>query len=163
MLRLWVGLKVYDAILHIQEGKQMSTFAEQLKSEVARIAKKELRAETKQLKHAVTQQRAEIASLKRRLNDLELSLKRMAKASAKAQPEAATAEGPSLRFRASGFASLRKKLGLTAAEMAQLLGVSAQSVYHWEIGKSRPRASQLPAISAVRKMGKKEAAERLAA
>jgi DNA-binding transcriptional regulator YiaG len=68
-----------------------------------------------------------------------------------------------LRFRAAGFASLRKKLGLTAAEMAQLLGVSAQSVYHWEIGKSRPRASQLPAISAVRKMGKKEAAERLSA
>jgi DNA-binding transcriptional regulator YiaG len=141
----------------------MSTFAEQLKSEISRIAKKELRAETKQLKHAVTQQRAEISALKRRLAEMELTLKRMAKASAKAQPEVVAEEGPTLRFRAGGFASLRKKLGLTAGEMAQLLGVSAQSVYHWEIGKSRPRASQLPAISAVRKMGKKEVAERLAA
>jgi DNA-binding transcriptional regulator YiaG len=68
-----------------------------------------------------------------------------------------------LRFRAGGFASLRKKLDLTAAEMAKLLNVSPQSVYHWEIGKSRPRASQLPAISAVRKMGKKEVTERLTA
>ena len=141
----------------------MSTFAEQLKSEISRIAKKELRAETKQLKHAVTQQRAEISALKRRLAEMELTLKRMAKASAKAQPEVVAEEGPTLRFRAGGFASLRKKLGLTAGEMAQLLGVSAQSVYHWEIGKSRPRASQLPAISAVRKMGKKDVAERLAA
>jgi DNA-binding transcriptional regulator YiaG len=141
----------------------MSTLAEQLKSEISRIAKKELRAETKQLKHAVTQQRAEISALKRRLAEMELTLKRMAKASAKAQPEVVAEEGPTLRFRAGGFASLRKKLGLTAGEMAQLLGVSAQSVYHWEIGKSRPRASQLPAISAVRKMGKKEVAERLAA
>jgi len=68
-----------------------------------------------------------------------------------------------LRFRAGGFASLRKKLDLTAAQMAQLLGVSPQSVYHWEIGKSRPRASQLPAISALRKLGKKQVMERLAA
>jgi DNA-binding transcriptional regulator YiaG len=141
----------------------MSTLAEQLKSEISRIAKKELRAETKQLKHAVTQQRAEISALKRRLAEMELTLKRMAKASANVQPEVVAEEGPTLRFRAGGFASLRKKLGLTAGEMAQLLGVSAQSVYHWEIGKSRPRASQLPAISAVRKMGKKEVAERLAA
>jgi DNA-binding XRE family transcriptional regulator len=61
-----------------------------------------------------------------------------------------------------GFASLRKKLGLTAHEMAHLIGVSAQSVYHWEAGKSRPRASQLSAISEVRKLSKKEAWEKLA-
>lgn len=145
------------------QRKQMSTFAEQMKNEISRIAKKELRAETKQLKHTVTQQRAEISALKRRFLEMELTLKRMAKASVKDQPEAVNEVGPSLRFRAGGFASLRKKLGLSAGEMAQLLGVSAQSVYHWETGKSRPRASQLPAISAVRKMGKKEVAERLAA
>jgi DNA-binding transcriptional regulator YiaG len=47
--------------------------------------------------------------------------------------------------------------------MALLLGVSNQSVYHWETGKSKPRAAQLQAIAAVRKLGKKEVAERLAA
>ena len=144
----------------------MSTFAAQLKNEVARIVKKEMRAQVNLAKQTSAQQRTEISSLKKRMADLEVALKRLNKANAKAvKGEHATQEdsGPSLRFRAGGFASLRKKLGLTAAEMAQLLGVSPQSVYHWEIGKSRPRASQLPAISEVRKMGKKEVAERLAA
>lgn len=39
--------------------------------------------------------------------------------------------------------------------MGKLLGVSAQTVYHWDTGKTKPRASQLQAISAARKMGKK--------
>jgi len=41
--------------------------------------------------------------------------------------------------------------------------VSAQSVYHWEAGKSRPRAAQLTAIAAVRKLGKREVLSRLQA
>jgi DNA-binding transcriptional regulator YiaG len=142
----------------------MSTLIEQLKTEIARIAKKEVRAELKQIKQFAVQQRSENAALKRRVTQLELALKRASKAQAAvpAVPNEVEA-GPSLRFRAGGFASLRKKLNLTAAEMAKLLNVSPQSVYHWEIGKSRPRSSQLPAISAVRKMGKKEVTERLSA
>ena len=61
----------------------------------------------------------------------------------------------------AGFAALRKKLGLSATDMGKLIGVSAQSVYHWETGKTKPRASQLSAISAVRKMGKREVAAKL--
>jgi DNA-binding transcriptional regulator YiaG len=144
----------------------MSTFAEQLKSEIARIAKKEIRAESKSLKQLAVQQRLDMAALKRRVAELESALKRLSKAGTKATAAVASAaqnDDVKLRFRASGFASLRKKLDLTAAQMAQLLGVSPQSVYHWEIGKSRPRASQLPAISAVRKLGKKQVMERLAA
>lgn len=140
----------------------MPTFAEQLKNEIARIARKETRADSKQVKKASAQYRAEIAALKRRIASLESSVSRLLK---QQQPKGATAKvedsGPALRFRAGGFASLRKKLGLTAHEMAQLIGVSAQSVYHWETGKSRPRPSQLPAISAVRKLSKKEAWDRL--
>jgi DNA-binding transcriptional regulator YiaG len=142
----------------------MSTFTEQLKSEIARLAKKEVRAETKQLKQFAALQRSENAALKRRVSELELAFKRLGKVQATTTAvQPAIEAGPALRFRAGGFASLRKKLNLTAAEMAKLLNVSPQSVYHWEIGKSRPRASQLPAISAVRKMGKKEVTERLTA
>lgn len=39
--------------------------------------------------------------------------------------------GTSHRFRVAGFAALRKKLNISAAEMGKLLGVSAQSVYRW--------------------------------
>ncbi|MBU3710921.1 MAG: helix-turn-helix transcriptional regulator [Limnohabitans sp.] len=55
-----------------------------------------------------------------------------------------------------------KRYVFPAAEMGQLLGVSAQSVYHWETGKTKPRASQLAAIAAVRKMGKRDVAAELA-
>lgn len=147
----------------------MSSFADQLKSEIARIARKELRAENKALKKSNTQYRADIAALKRRLLELERAVARLAKGAGKAAParakasdEAASpAEG--LRFRVAGFANLRKKLGLSAADMGKLIGVSAQSVYHWETGKSRPRAAQLAAIAAVRKLGRREVAARLAA
>jgi len=45
--------------------------------------------------------------------------------------------------------------------MGKLLGVSAQSVYHWETGKTKPRVSQLAAIAAVRKLGKRAVAAKL--
>ena len=148
----------------------MSSFADQLKAEIARIARKAVRAETGVLKKANAQYRSEIAALKRRLSELERAQARLAKGqgerSARRQAtadkeEAGAAQG--LRFRVAGFANLRKKLGLSAAEMGQLIGVSAQSVYHWESGKSRPRAAQLAAIAAVRGLGKREVAARLAA
>ena len=146
----------------------MSSFADQLKSEIARIARKEVRAETRALKKANAQYRTDIAALKRRLADAERALARLAKGAGKARAKTAEAQDDAspaqgLRFRVAGFANLRKKLGLSAAEMGKLMGVSAQSVYHWETGKSRPRAAQLAAIAAVRKLGKREVAARLAA
>ena len=144
----------------------MSSFADQLKSEIARIARKEVRAETKALKKTNAQYRTEIAALKRKLLELERVLARQVRSGDKPsrarQATEPTTDSPSLRFRVAGFANLRKKLGLSAAEMGQLIGVSAQSVYHWETGKTRPRASQLAAIAAVRHLGKREVAARLA-
>jgi DNA-binding transcriptional regulator YiaG len=140
----------------------MSTFAEQLKNEIARIARKESRADSKQVKKASAQYRAEIAAMKRRIASLESALARLLKQQTPTKTQVKQEASVALRFRVDGFASLRKKLGLTAHEMAHLIGVSAQSVYHWEAGKSRPRASQLSAISEVRKLSKKEAWEKLA-
>lgn len=141
----------------------MSNFAAQLKTEISRIAKKESRTQAAVLKKVQTTHRAEIADLKRRIASLEAVVRRLGKTAAR--PIAAPQEDDEpqgLRFRADGFASLRKKWGLSAAQMALLLGVSNQSVYHWETGKSKPRAAQLQAIAAVRKLGKKEVAARLA-
>jgi DNA-binding transcriptional regulator YiaG len=52
---------------------------------------------------------------------------------------------------------------LSAADFGLLIGVSGQSIYKWEDGKVRPRAKQLQAILSLRGLGKREAAERLAA
>jgi DNA-binding transcriptional regulator YiaG len=139
----------------------MTTFANQLKNEISRIARKEVRVDSKQLKKSSAQYRSEIAALKRRVLALEASVARLLKQKPKHVETQPSDEKQSLRFRAGGFASLRKKLGLTASEMGQLIGVSAQSVYHWEQGKSRPRTSQLPAIATIRKLTKKQAHEAL--
>lgn len=65
------------------------------------------------------------------------------------------------RFSAKGLASHRKRLGLSGAEFARLVGVSTQSLYNWEQEKSRPREEQLRAIVALRGLTKKEALARL--
>ena len=135
----------------------MTTFANQLKSEIARIAKKEVRVEIQQLKKASAQYRSDIAALKRHIAALETTVKKLNKAQPKPVLKVEKEPATALRFRAGGFATLRKKLGLSAEQMGKLVGVSALSVYHWEQGKSRPRASHLPSISAARKLTKKEA------
>ncbi len=143
----------------------MPNIAIVLKGEIARIARKELRAETQELKKASAQYRAHIAALRRRIEQLERELKRVGKSAGRAAP-AAKGEDESQtnrRFSASRFAGQRRKLGLSAADYAALLGVSALSVYKWEHGKARPRAKQLEAIAAVRGIGKREAARRLEA
>lgn len=141
----------------------MPTFANQFKGEVSRLAKKEVKTEFQALKKAFAAHRREITSLKRRLSELEALVKKMSKGTSRSSVLESTVEdsGVGLRFRATGFAALRKKLGISAAEMGKLLDVSAQSVYHWESGKTKPRASQLEAISAVRKMGKREVTAKL--
>jgi len=141
----------------------MTNFAQQLKAEISRLAKKEVRSDAQALKKASAQYRTDIAALKRRIATLEGVIKRLSKGQpAKAAKAEEGEDSPLLRFRVAGFAALRKKLGLSAADMGKLIGVSAQSVYHWETGKTKPRASQLQAIAAVRKLGKREVAAKLA-
>lgn len=136
----------------------MPNIAAVLKSEIARVARKEIRGETTSLRKAVTAYRHDIAALKKRIQGLERQLKRAGQVSASSATDADTSNDNSkqLRFSATRFASQRKKLGLSAASMAKLLGVSALSVYKWESGQTRPRRTQLEAIAAIRGVGKRE-------
>ena len=138
----------------------MPNIASLLKEEITRLARKELRANTESLKKAVASYRSEIAALKRRVETLERQAKRTAKVVSRLQPEPPESDAQH-RFSAKGLATHRQRLGLSAADYGALLGVSALSVYKWEGGRVHPRASYLPAIAAVRSMGKREAAARL--
>jgi DNA-binding transcriptional regulator YiaG len=143
----------------------MPNIAIVLKDEIARIARKEVRAQTQDFKKASAQYRAHIASLRRRIEELERQVKRAGKrGGGAASTSADEGEGESQtsrRFSAARLAAQRRKLGLSAGDFAALLGVSGQSVYKWEHGESRPRARQLEAIAALRGIGKREAAQRL--
>lgn len=145
----------------------MANLAAVLKSEVTRLARKELRAETDALKKTVAGQRAEIAALKRRTTELEKSLNALTrlanKAGRGAQSTPEDAGTGSFRFRAAGMASNRKRLGLSAEDFGLLVGASGQSVYLWESGKMKPRQPNIAAIAALRGVGKREVVKRLEA
>ena len=141
----------------------MPNIAVVLKEEIARLARKELRSQTQELKKASAQYRTHIAALRKRVETLERQLKKANRGAgrAAAPSEDDGEESTSRRFSATRLAAQRQKLGLSAADFATLLGVSGQSVYKWEHGESRPRARQLEAIASVRGIGKREAAARL--
>jgi DNA-binding transcriptional regulator YiaG len=137
-----------------------------LKSEISRVARKEVRQDTQDLRRTSAQYRGQIAALRRRMDELERALKRLGKERAKGSPAARQPAEDEVdtprRFSAQRLAATRTKLGLTAAEFGALIGVTGQSIYKWESGKTRPRPAQLEAIARVRGLGKREAAERLA-
>ena len=142
--------------------RQMPNVATVLKSEMARVARKEVRGETVPLKKAVSAYRSEIAALKRRAQSLEQALKRLSKFHTTAPKSDAVVEEPGkFRFSAKSLASQRRRLGLSSVQCGLLLGASDQSVHNWEQGKTRPLARHLPAIAALRGMSKKEATARL--
>ena len=142
----------------------MPNIAQVLKSEIARIARKEMRAELLALKKAVAAQRTLLAALKRRNTELERALRqggpRRARGSG-ATPLGGDGAAELQRFSAKGLAAHRRRLGLSAAECGLLLGTSAQSVRNWEEGKVRPRPRHLPAIATLRTLGKRQAAAHL--
>lgn len=141
----------------------MPNLATALKAEIARIARKEIRQDLDFAKKVSTTHRREISALKRRVADLERQTKQAAKAAPRRtlKVQDAGEDDRQLRFSPVRLASQRKKLGLSAANFAKLIGVSGLSVYKWESGQARPRRAQLEAIASVRGIGKREAQDRL--
>ena len=139
----------------------MPNFASVLKEEIVRLARKEVRGEIETLKKASAQYRSDIAALKRQVAGLEKQLSRQERSTRRGAAKEGPEDAGKVRFSAKGLATRRQKLGLSAAELGTILGISAQTVYNWEAGKTRPRAAQMAAVAALRKMGKREAKARL--
>lgn len=138
----------------------MPNIASILKAEITRLARKEVRAETQQLRKWVVAHRSEIAALKRRNQELEQALRRLRRAGGAARPPVATQDQASVDrvlFSAKSLASQRRRLGLSAHDCGLLLGTSGQAVYNWEAGKARPRQKYLPALAALRTLKRKDA------
>ena len=149
----------------------MPNIATVFKAEITRLARKEVRENSDGLRKTVASQRTEIAGLKRRLQELEAAVKKLAKGTgavavrhgAPVSSESGESNGTGLRFRAKGMAANRKRLGLSAADFGLLVGATGQSVYAWESGKAKPRPEALAAIASLRGIGKLEAEAKLAA
>jgi DNA-binding transcriptional regulator YiaG len=141
-----------------------------IRHEIARVARKELKDEIAAVRKHTTAHRSEIAALKREVKDLHTLLKALRKALPIQGVEKVAAEAPAPEtragrrqrpFSADQLLAHRQKLGITQAQMAQLMRVSALSVYKWESGKVSPRAAQLQLIAATLKLGKRAALAKL--
>lgn len=142
----------------------MPNIASVLKSEIARVARKEIREQLAPLQKAIADQKKHITTLKRQLVEQQKALRRLQSGGRMTTPRGAAEESkdsPALRWRPAGFAQHRKRLGLSAEQMAKLLGCSSLSIYKWESGKVRPRQAQLEAIARVRNLSRAQAHEQL--
>lgn len=143
----------------------MPNIATFLKAEISRVARKEVRAEVDALRKSSVVQRSAIAELRRQVSALEKELRRLSKGAGRAEsaePQESAA-GTKRRFSAGRLSAHRKKLSISAASYGKLVGVSGQTIYHWEQGKARPRAAQLEQLAAVRRLGIREVEKQLSA
>ena len=138
----------------------MANLASAIRDEVTRLARKEIRAQVDPLRKAAANHRREIAELKRQIADLGRQIKAAGK-TPKTVPE--TSPTGNSRFSSKGLRTMRKRLGLSAAEFGLLAGASAQSIYNWEADKALPREAQRATLVGMRSLGKKEARSRLEA
>lgn len=97
-------------------------------------------------------------ALQRRPEALERSLRHLGNGSSRSAP---TATEKKTGFSPKSLASQRRRLGLSAEECGRLLGASSQSIYNWEEGEVRPGQRHMPAILALRTLGRRAAGAHL--
>lgn len=143
----------------------MTTFVDLLKSEIARVARKELKPDVRALRKAVGTHRSEIAALKKQLKLLASQVKALQRHAKSGDVDTAMSAEPVRRSRTSfgpaALTDLRARLGITKGQLARLLGASSVSVRKWEAGAVQPRAAQLLKIANVVKLGKRSAMAQL--
>jgi DNA-binding transcriptional regulator YiaG len=146
------------------KGNDMGKLEETIRTEIRRLARKELR-------DSCGPAARDVRVLKRTTRELQRAVKEMqgvlgdlrsvtaAQRTALAAPEE---EVKAARMSAGLIAKLRARLGLTQAQLAALLGVTGAAVSFWERGRSRPKGPNLAALVALRKRGRREVKKLLA-
>ena len=134
----------------------MGKIESSIKSEIRRLAKREIRATFVPLHKEVRAMRLRVSSLSRGI----LSLNRMAKElhleEAKPKLEATPEEVKASRLTPDRIRGLRKKLGISMRELGVLTGSSLSAVLSWEKGKFKPRGEKKEALVALRKLRKRD-------
>lgn len=137
----------------------MPNVAAVLREEISRLSKKVVRQHVGDLRATVLKQKSQVTALKKQVAQLQREVGQLKRQAGKAKANASEPEEEASKFRftAKGLKSIRARLGLSAENFGKLVGVGAQTVYSWESEKTQPRRTQIPAIVALRGMGKREA------
>ena len=142
----------------------MGKMEQTLKSEITRLAKKQVRVtysplarNVRRLKRTVSALRKTVAVLARLGTELQAQ-----RAAERAKLAAAPEEVKAARVSPGLIKKLRSRLGISQAELATLVGVSTSAVGSWEYGKAKPEGRNREALVALRKLGRREVAGILA-
>ena len=136
----------------------MGRIEDALKSEIARLARKEIRA-------ALTPMAAELRRLRRRVSELSEAAGTLAKR-VKVTSHLLHAQSPQLtvskeeaktsRLSPGLIKKLRSRLGVSRAQLAGLVGVSTVAIQFWESGRTKPNQENRDAVIALRTRGRRD-------
>ena len=127
-----------------------------IKSEIIRLAKREMRKlsvplgrDVRSLKNTVSQLRKSVLAIERFVVQKQKELSKR-----EIRLEAPPEELKKSRFSPRLIRSLRKKLRITQKELAVLAGVTVGAVQKWETGKFRPKNDKRAALVGLKKLGR---------
>jgi len=139
-------------------GKLEST----VKSEIQRLAKREIRATFVPLRREVRSIRLRLSALSKGITSLNRITKELHLEEAKPRLEATPEEVKASRLTPDRIRGLRKKLGISMRELGILTGSNLSTILSWEKGKFKPRGEKKATLVALRKMRKREVRKLLA-
>jgi len=129
-----------------------------VKEEIARLARKEIRANVLPLKQEVTKLRLRVSQLEKTVAVLDRDASRMRKAEVEklGKLKADEDEVQSARINGKWVQTLRQRLNVSQNELASLMGISVSGVRTWEYDISKPRGKNRAALVALRKLGRRD-------
>lgn len=128
-----------------------------LRSEIRRLARKEMKEAVRELKRQVAAIRRRLASTKKRMTDVERTARKAVTVrGAVAARQDSGGNGTQIRFSPRWVKVHRAKLGMSRRVYSKLIGVSPQTILLWESGKARPRRSALAVWRSIRGKGIRE-------
>ena len=140
----------------------MSNIMTELKSEITRLARKEIKQALAPAKRVTVAQRGLIADLRRQVNAMQKEMNTLKKAVPSPTNAVLAKQAPAGRFwiTGNGVKALRKRLGLTQVQLGKLAGVSSQAVVNWEAhkGKINLRKATAGKLQEIRGMKKRDVA-----
>ena len=141
----------------------MPNIARILREEISRLARREIRTSLEKARESVKQHQLQIASLKGQVKTLVGQVSALEKnlARSAAMPRVETAARQT-RVAPKAIASMRRRLGLSAADLAGLMGVTAQTIYNWEREATKPNPQQQAKLASLRSVGKRRMQAHLA-
>ncbi len=136
----------------------MARFEAIIKSEIVRLAKREVRKISVPLGRDVRSMKSTVSQLRKAVSTLQRITAQQQKQLEKGEMplEAAPEEVKLSRFSPRLIRSLRGHLGITQKELAILTGVTVGAVHLWESGRFKPSEKKKAVMVALRKLGRRE-------